>query len=482
MQDDIIPKIFISYSWTCSDMVLALSERLIGHGVDVVLDKYDLKEGQDKYEFMEQCVNNPDITKVLIISDKSYTEKANKRKNGVGDETVIISSELYGNHKQEKFIPIVAEKDEKGNPYLPTYIKTRIYIDLSNEEIYEAEYEKLLRNIYEKPLYRKPKLGKRPEWIDEEETNLFPLKDLIKQIKGCDNSNKRRSCILRFEEKYIEELKGFYIQNVKPEEAFKNYQKTKGIRDVFLEFIEMISIEEKEYAEVVCDFFEFMYNHLTNITKIREGTHSYIEDDLDVFKVLIWELFILTVTYMRYIKDYYSIHIILIHTYFLDLSGFGGNFEEANYCEFRHHSQIIEDRYKQQTADKNKYTLLGNEICCNREKIPIYSKENIAESDLFLYQIRNALSLTENDNHYWGAYWFPELYVYAERSPEEWRKMKSRKYCETLFELFGVTSLNQLKDAIAKCEPDKKMKYSGSWNYAPAILNSIQIDEIGTVN
>ena len=74
-----------------------MAQRLVSHGVDVVLDKWDLKEGQDKYAFMERCVNDTEITKVLIVCDKVYAQKANDRTGGVGDETVIISSEIYGN-------------------------------------------------------------------------------------------------------------------------------------------------------------------------------------------------------------------------------------------------------------------------------------------------------------------------------------------------------------------------------------------------
>ena len=114
MQDDKIPKIFISYSWSSDALVLDLANRLVSHGVDVVLDKWDLKEGNDKYEFMERCVYDSSITKVLIICDKAYAQKANDRTGGVGDETVIISSEVYGNARQEKFIPIIAERDEEG--------------------------------------------------------------------------------------------------------------------------------------------------------------------------------------------------------------------------------------------------------------------------------------------------------------------------------------------------------------------------------
>ena len=71
MQEDRVPKIFISYSWSSDWLVVPLAERLVSHGIDVVLDKWDLKEGQDKYAFMEQCVNNSDITKVLIVCDGS---------------------------------------------------------------------------------------------------------------------------------------------------------------------------------------------------------------------------------------------------------------------------------------------------------------------------------------------------------------------------------------------------------------------------
>ena len=122
VKEDRIPKIFISYSWSSDALVLDLAKRLVSQGVDVILDKWDLKEGQDKYAFMERCVNDSEITKVLIICDKAYAKKADDRTGGVGDETVIISSEIYGNMKQERFIPIIAEKDEDGKPYVPAVV------------------------------------------------------------------------------------------------------------------------------------------------------------------------------------------------------------------------------------------------------------------------------------------------------------------------------------------------------------------------
>lgn len=481
MQEDRIPKVFISYSWSSDAQVLSLAQRLIAHGVDVVLDKWDLKEGQDKYAFMERCVNDPEITKVLIVCDKQYADKANNRTGGVGDETVIISSEIYGNIKQEKFIPIITERDENGVAYVPTYIKTRIYIDLSDDSKYEEEYEKLLRNIYEKPLFRKPALGKKPEWLDEEKTDFFPLKDLIKQIRGSVNSNKRKLCIGRFKDAYIEVLKNYWIKGVTAEQEFENFLNSKSIRDVFLDFIEAVAENDLEYAEIMAEIFEELYNTLTCVRTFEPGTSSGSDNDIDFYRIHLWELFICTVAYMRHNQDFHSINTLLTYTYFLETSIFGGEKKAKNYTKFRYHSRMIEDIYKPKTEYKNKYTMLGDIICNQREYLPVYSKEAIAEADIFLYQVFNAFELPKNER-YWDDYWFPTFYVYASNSNLEWEKMKSKRYCKKMFTLFGVDDIETLKKKIEKCVLDREMRYNGSFDCAPAIINYINIDEIGSFN
>ena len=47
------PKLFISYSWSSPEheqWVLKLATELRENGVDVTLDKWDLKEGHDAYD------------------------------------------------------------------------------------------------------------------------------------------------------------------------------------------------------------------------------------------------------------------------------------------------------------------------------------------------------------------------------------------------------------------------------------------------
>ncbi len=164
------PKLFISYSWSSPDhqeWVIKLAKELCAEAVDVIFDKWDLKEGMDALAFMEKMVSDDSVKKVALICDRQYKEKADSRTGGVGTETQIISPEIYSKTDQNKFVAIIAEKDEDGKPFLPTYYKSRKYIDLSDEDLYLQNFEQLLRWIYDKPLHVKPDLGKKPAFLSD---------------------------------------------------------------------------------------------------------------------------------------------------------------------------------------------------------------------------------------------------------------------------------------------------------------------------
>jgi hypothetical protein len=169
------PKAFISYSWSSQEhqaWVLDLAAQLRENGVDVTIDKWDLKEGHDAIKFMERMVTDPEIKKVIVVLDRIYAEKADGRKGGVGTETQIISPEIYARADQEKFVGVASETGDDGKPFLPTFYKSRIYIDLSQSDIYASNFEQLLRWIYDKPAHPKPPLGRRPEFLNENAIQL----------------------------------------------------------------------------------------------------------------------------------------------------------------------------------------------------------------------------------------------------------------------------------------------------------------------
>jgi len=78
----------VSYSWTSpahETWVLNLAKELVELGVDVILDEWTMREGADKYAFMEKMVTDPSVRKVILICDQLYAEKADgAERGGVG--------------------------------------------------------------------------------------------------------------------------------------------------------------------------------------------------------------------------------------------------------------------------------------------------------------------------------------------------------------------------------------------------------------
>ena len=167
------PKMFISYRWSNpnhEEWVLALATALVSLGVDVQLDKWHLREGQDALAFMESMVTDPTIEKVLLICDEGYVFRADDRVGGVGVESQIVSSRVYNSTDQTIFAAAVLQYGLDGNPLLPVYLTSRIYFDLSTAERYASGVEQIVRWCYGRPFYVAPQIGKRPDFIDNQHT------------------------------------------------------------------------------------------------------------------------------------------------------------------------------------------------------------------------------------------------------------------------------------------------------------------------
>lgn len=471
-------KVFISYSWSVQERVIELAERLLANGIDVVLDVYDLKEGQDKYAFMEQSVNDPSIDRLLIICDKAYTEKANSRSGGVGDETVIISPEIYNQVKQEKFIPVIFEVDDEGKAYCPAYIKSRIYIDLSTEDDrYEIEYEKLLRNIYEKPMYKKPVLGVQPEWLENDTVDLSQIRDLIKQVRGYTGGNVVKADFLlrKAADQFLIAAQQYFCpgRKDKADSLIQTIDALKTYRDLFVDYLESIIYSGLPLYETVTCLIEKLYNGLHDTSGIK----SYYNSDFEVYDFLIWELFISTTALCLHYEKYSELYGILTYTYFLRESFFDSSVKAFNYTKFRVYCKTIETVCKQNCYNPRLYTLMGD-ILIKREKKPILTKESLSNADLVLYQLFPLLNLGSEGR----TMWYPTTYIYHSEAQNIWQKMKSKQYCEKIKVLFGATTIEELKTKVSKSVMNESMRYSGCFEAPPSILSSIRLEEIATLN
>ena len=154
------PRAFISYSHDSAEhkkWVLDFATTLRDRGIDAVLDQWDLKPGDDFPHFMETQLEAADF--VLMICTDKYVEKANAGEGGVGYEKMIMTASLLSKIDSSKVIPIIRQS---GTDARPTFMKTKIYIDFSNDENIEYSLDDLLRVLLQAPLYEKPEIGTNP--------------------------------------------------------------------------------------------------------------------------------------------------------------------------------------------------------------------------------------------------------------------------------------------------------------------------------
>ncbi len=165
------PKCFISYSWDSNihqEWVRNLATKLQTSGVLTQLDQWDLKPGQDMMEFMEYSVRTSDF--VFLICTPNFAEKANAGRGGVGYEKSIVTGEIfYSTDQNTKFIPLLIEGNPKES--LPSFFKSKVYIDFRKELNFDQQFEELIRNIYNTPKFPKPELGTKPDFSKPLDTN-----------------------------------------------------------------------------------------------------------------------------------------------------------------------------------------------------------------------------------------------------------------------------------------------------------------------
>ena len=203
------PKVFISYAWESDeykDRVKSFATELMNAGIEVVLDQWDLRAGNDMNAFMETSVTDESVTNVLILLSPTYESKANGRMGGVGAETQIISPEVYGRVDQTKFLPIVFLRSSDASISKPAYLRSILHFDLSNPNSYNSEYQRLVKTLYGVETSPKPELGVRPAWVDDGSSP--PTRDLLSldMIKGNDPPQIRRAAFLSELSKAVDEI------------------------------------------------------------------------------------------------------------------------------------------------------------------------------------------------------------------------------------------------------------------------------------
>lgn len=446
------PKLFISYCWSNTEheeWVLRLGTELRENGVNVILDKWDLKEGNDANAFMETMVSDEDLKKVILVIDDLYSEKANKRSGGVGTETQIISAEVYESVDQNKFVAVIANRDKEGNAKLPVFYKSRIYIDLSDEDLYGKNFEQLLRWVYDKPLNIKPELGKKPAFLDEE-TGIslgtsVSFRRLIEAVRNVrPNSN---GALIEYFNLFSENLRKFRLEPSNgaadfDEKVIESIWQFVPARNELIEVFASVAQYDntKTSAPVIHRFFESLLPYLDR----PEGVNSYHEWDWDNLKFIVQECFILCIAVFLKHERFDVIEHLLKQRYYIGKDDNHGLSKMESFGVFRNYLKSLKHRSDRLNLRRiSLHADLIKERCTDSG----ISFNHIMQADFLLYLAEAIQGLKEGRRQEW----WPETLVFKSfhgGTFEIFLRSESAEYFNRLAPMLGVNLKSELKPFV----------------------------------
>ena len=472
------PKVFISYAWGSDEYqnkVLAFVSQLRSDGIDTIFDKWDLIEGNNTYAFMEKCVSDSSVTNVLMLLDPIYAKKADDYSGGVGTETQIISPQIYQEVTQDKFIPIVMERDEDGNVCKPTYLEGIFHFDLSKADDYDETYQRLVKTLYGEEVYAKPELGKKPSWVDK--PIAIPPGSVVAydSLKSMQSAKAKSTSFSGYLDDISKRMIDFAQQhkNLNNEDYLEIYESTDSMKIDFLLLLGNSSYVDDSY-KTVANFLEEISNALPNDNTIGS----------EIIEVFIHELFLYTIAYFIKNKDYSAAGYILGKTYFNRRAYFNpSNVDGFNMFYSGSEHANLDNAVCER--DNQKYYSGTAQYWIQNVRIDICSKEQFVLADLicFNYSVYGKDYISD-----WA--WFPVTYIYDNEYNSSLaaiaKKMISREYLQDVLPLFGYDDMNDFIAKFKSVEQTsrneyKDYRYHGSFSTAHLLRDFIKAEQIASL-
>jgi hypothetical protein len=472
------PNAFISYSWTSSEhaaLVREWSDRLRSDGVDVVLDQYDLKEGDDKYAYMERMVTDVAVTHVLVICDAKYAERADGRARGVGVESQIMTRELYAKVEQSKFIPIFCEFGAEGEPVAPVFLRNRIGFDFSTPGRTNQNWESLVRRLYDKPLHRKPALGTPPTYLDDETALASPTGGKLSVLTEAMRAGRSIRLHQReFFNAVFEEVDALRLTAPPPRDIMSGEailgtcDRLRSSRNYLIDWLKVVA-EVEDAAPLVRTMLERV---LMTTGRPAEFRSAFNESWFVAHDLFAYEVFLYCIAALVDARKFAAVHALLTTHYVAPSHKQLGTTGFARFTAFYSHSDEIGNAMK--TARGSTYTSPVGEMLKRHADRDDLSFASLMEADALVL----LAALIE------GLHWYPHTLAYAvhaERFPLFHKAARKQDFDESLAVISGVTEPDELRRRIAEALANSRF---GSWaghSVAATVSRAMNIDALGTL-
>ena len=466
------PRAFISYSWTSDlhkEWVRSFASDLVKNGVDVVLDQWHLREGDDSALFMERMVEDPTISKVFMICDSTYVAKANNREGGAGTEAQIITSKIYAQTEERKFIALAREFVD-GAARLPNYYGTRIFVDISSESKYQAALEQCVRAVYDKPLHIPPKLGSPPSYVRSDLERRIGTDHIGRRVVDLfENGHGNATGALS---EYLDRTASA-VSIYEPKPPVENIvrsvsdaiDETTNDRDVFLSVAEAVARYDPSPENG--DRFASFFDKLLSYHNLRESG-SYNEAQFDPVKFVTYEWFLYLIAASLRVQATAMIRNVLAYPYIMPDDRGRGTVGLTHVCPwFASMEGVMEIK-----TPKQRWISPAGQLVEMRRDGTGYTRDELLQADLACAVSAHGRDEAEDG---FSAPWRPYLMPYAERfsgALPAFLRATDKRYAHQLLDALGLRDKDRLLSVADILNERRYFRDSFGRENVPSLVNA----------
>lgn len=176
---------------------------------------------------------------------------------------------------------------EDRSPCLPTFLKSRIWIDFSSPEAINQNWEKLVRLLFGKPFYEKPELGRPPAFVTDSGSlpstpalaKLAHLRDAL--LQGKKGIKIYRKNFIEVCMKYVDDLRVRQQPDVETlgRKIVEDCGKLKHARDHIIDWVllEVDITPVEEFSESLIGLLECLLSAKLRPDELSSWNNSWFE-------------------------------------------------------------------------------------------------------------------------------------------------------------------------------------------------------------
>ena len=482
-------KAMVSYAWGGEEAphhderVNALVDQLIDNGIDVVYDRYDLRDGDDTNVFMEQVAARGDVKKVIAICTPKYVSKMNARQGGSGQEGMIMSPHVYAQlggttdadpSRERRFIPVIFDTHPNTSVEdpinRPTMFGSMKFINLSTPEAYDANFDQLMLFLLDRPARVRPPLGKVPEHLLADPAHAFPAHTQFQILRRALENGRATPAhwrdYLTQVTQSLESLKPA-VQGEAPNWRFDGEvarQEIDRFTPVRNEFVQALQLGIR-HGGLPADELHGFLESLTLISERLPERHRHQSTIMNsvVFghvDFLVLELTLYMVAVLINETQVGTLNDLTEASYYVTSHRWNKHFGFPILRHIANESHFGEHVIK---AQGQRWLNAVGGLLYERATLQGITREHLIQADLMLFL---KTRLEPSQDVYFGKWW-PTIGQFLESAatPELFRRFASRRTLTPWYPFFKQTEPSHINNAIQRAFPDGTLGESFDMRY-----------------